>query len=469
MKLGTGALQASRNACRQSSFCENERWESTVKLPPDWSEFISLLFAHRVRFLIVGAHALAANGRPRATQDLGIWVEPTSENAERIGAALVAFGFPALDAATAEFAQLNRMATLGRPPLRIDVMTSIDGVAFADAWAERLDARFGEQTVAFLGKRLLIENKLATGRAKDRLDVRIAPRRRRRLIGGEVEVAGTDDAVMLGNPRSSAACAFAFRGCARAALPPSPQRQRVAGLLHGQQPMLPRRARLPGEHEETSRLERLFERWCRRFGVHAAKLQACGRAERERHDGRREDRVIDVPADGTARRIAERGAQREIRGVETRERELSAETRARCFDRSVAENGELARQRRSRNQPPPLREVARAERHRLTPRDLPSKRDFVPVARRRKPRQKSAFFRGRDELWHVQEPRRRGDGAKAAKSAHSKAWKKRGAGATRGASVEPPGVARCAQLRALRTSGLRANARFRPQGRSRTE
>ena len=94
-----------------------------MKLPPDWSEFISLLFAHRVRFLIVGAHALAANGRPRATQDLTFGLEPTSENAERIGAALVAFGFPALGAATAEFAQPNRMATLGRPPLRIDAMT----------------------------------------------------------------------------------------------------------------------------------------------------------------------------------------------------------------------------------------------------------------------------------------------------------------------------------------------------------
>jgi hypothetical protein len=144
-----------------------------VKLPPDWSEFIGLLFAHHVRFLIVGAHALAANGRPRATQDLDIWVEPTPENAEHVGAALVAFGFTELGAATSEFAQPNRMATLGRPPLRIDVMTSIDGVTFTDAWGERLEARFGEHTVSFLGKRLLIENKLATGRTKDRLDVEL--------------------------------------------------------------------------------------------------------------------------------------------------------------------------------------------------------------------------------------------------------------------------------------------------------
>jgi hypothetical protein len=144
-----------------------------VRLPPDWNEFIALLFAHHVRFLIVGAHALAANGRPRATQDLDIWVEPTPENSQRICDALTSFGFGDLGSATAEFAQPNRMATLGRPPLRIDVMTSIDGVTFGDAWAERLEAPFGEHTVAFLGRRHLIENKLATGRVKDRLDVEL--------------------------------------------------------------------------------------------------------------------------------------------------------------------------------------------------------------------------------------------------------------------------------------------------------
>ena len=63
-----------------------------MKLPPDWSEFIALLAAHRVRFLIVGAHALAANGRPAATQDIDFWVEPTPDNARRLCAALGDFG-----------------------------------------------------------------------------------------------------------------------------------------------------------------------------------------------------------------------------------------------------------------------------------------------------------------------------------------------------------------------------------------
>ena len=86
-----------------------------MKLPPDWSEFIGLLSAHGVRFIVVGAHALAAHGRPRATQDIDILVEPTAQNASRVCAALADFGFRDLAGASEEFAKPERMATLGRP------------------------------------------------------------------------------------------------------------------------------------------------------------------------------------------------------------------------------------------------------------------------------------------------------------------------------------------------------------------
>ena len=142
-----------------------------MELPPDWSEFIGLLCAHRVRFLVVGAHALAANGRPRATQDIDLWVEPTRVNAERVCRALAAFGFPALANALDEFSTPERMATLGRPPLRIDIMTSIDGVDFEVAWSGRLIARLGEHEVGFLGRQELIANKHASGRPKDLADI----------------------------------------------------------------------------------------------------------------------------------------------------------------------------------------------------------------------------------------------------------------------------------------------------------
>jgi hypothetical protein len=142
-----------------------------MKFPHDWSEFIALLNSHRVRFLIVGAHALAANGRPRATQDLDILVDPTRANAKRLGAALADFGFAQLAQEADRFAEADRMATLGREPLRIDIMTSITGVSFREAWKSRLRVLVAGQEVGFLGREALVKNKRASGRTKDLLDI----------------------------------------------------------------------------------------------------------------------------------------------------------------------------------------------------------------------------------------------------------------------------------------------------------
>jgi hypothetical protein len=124
-----------------------------------------------VRFLVVGAHALAANGRPRATQDIDFLVDPTLANAKRLGAALADFGFAALAEQWREFAKPDRMVTLGQPPLRIDVMTTITGVTFAAAWKGRLRASLGVHEIGYLGRRELEQNKGATDRAKDRADL----------------------------------------------------------------------------------------------------------------------------------------------------------------------------------------------------------------------------------------------------------------------------------------------------------
>ena len=171
MSVPTGAGAALKNGSRPSKPFARPPSVSTMKLPPDWSEFIGLLAAHRVRYLIVGAHALAANGRPRATQDIDVWVEPTAANAARLCAALADFGFTDLAEAVDQFATPGRMATLGNPPLRIDIMTSIDGVAFDEGWAGRLEARLDEHTVPFLGREQLIRNKQASGRPKDLADI----------------------------------------------------------------------------------------------------------------------------------------------------------------------------------------------------------------------------------------------------------------------------------------------------------
>jgi hypothetical protein len=156
-----------------------------VKLPPEWSEFIRLLSSHRVRFVVVGAHALAVHGHPRATGDLDIFVDPAPANAARLGKVLRAFGFRALARDAARFAEPDRMATLGREPLRIDVMTSITGVDFATAWRNRRRLRFGGRPVGFLGRCDLIRNKRAAGRPQDTADLvllaeaRVRQRRRR--------------------------------------------------------------------------------------------------------------------------------------------------------------------------------------------------------------------------------------------------------------------------------------------------
>ncbi|HEX7479189.1 MAG TPA: hypothetical protein VF331_15395 [Polyangiales bacterium] len=170
-KGATGGQSRSKSASPRSSSSAKSRPAFTVKLPPDWSEFIGCLSSHRVRFLIVGAHALAANGRPRATQDIDFLVEPTQANARRLGAALADFGFAALAQQWREFAKPDRMATLGEPPLRIDVMTTITGVTFAAAWKGRLRASTGAHEIGYLGRRELEQNKQATGRAKDRADL----------------------------------------------------------------------------------------------------------------------------------------------------------------------------------------------------------------------------------------------------------------------------------------------------------
>lgn len=142
-----------------------------MELPPDWNECFRLFNSNRVRFLVVGAHALAANGRPRATANLDILVEPTPKNARAVCAALAAFGFRALAAEVEAFSAPDRLAILGAPPLRIDVMTSISGVSFDDAWKTRKRGTMGSHRVHFLGREALIRNKRASGRAKDLLDI----------------------------------------------------------------------------------------------------------------------------------------------------------------------------------------------------------------------------------------------------------------------------------------------------------
>lgn len=127
-----------------------------------------------VEFLVVGAHALAAHGVPRVTGDLDLWVRPTPANAQLVWKALGEFGAPLsdLDVNEVDFATPELVAQFGLPPYRVDVMTSISGVRWDDAWPERLEGRLFGAPVAFLGRESFIRNKRSSGREKDLRDVR---------------------------------------------------------------------------------------------------------------------------------------------------------------------------------------------------------------------------------------------------------------------------------------------------------
>jgi nucleotidyltransferase AbiEii toxin of type IV toxin-antitoxin system len=158
-----------------------------IELNRDWTEFLSALIARRVRFVLVGGHAVAGHGQPRLTEDLDVFVEPTPANARRLREALVAFGFRAVAPSVEELARKDRVFMLGRKPWRIDVLTGIDGVSFREAWAGRVEAEFVSTPLFVIGRAALLKNKRAAGRAKDLLDVALLeeskPSRRQRTTG----------------------------------------------------------------------------------------------------------------------------------------------------------------------------------------------------------------------------------------------------------------------------------------------
>jgi hypothetical protein len=137
----------------------------------DFVDLLRAFIAADVRFLVVGAYALALHGRPRATGDLDIWVDATPENAKRVMRGLQAFGAPMKDLSEEDFTKPGVTYQLGIAPVRIDILTELSGLTFADAWPERMPGPFGAIEVNFIGREAFIRNKRATGRARDLVDI----------------------------------------------------------------------------------------------------------------------------------------------------------------------------------------------------------------------------------------------------------------------------------------------------------
>ncbi|MBY0269744.1 MAG: hypothetical protein K2X06_07755 [Burkholderiales bacterium] len=137
----------------------------------DFKDLLSAFNANSVEYLIVGAYALAAHGRVRATGDIDIWVRAAPANARRVIKALTEFGAPLQDLDEHDLSHPGLVFQIGIAPLRIDILTHIDGVEFDDAWAARLNIQVAEQPVGVLSQAHLIKNKRTVGRAQDLADI----------------------------------------------------------------------------------------------------------------------------------------------------------------------------------------------------------------------------------------------------------------------------------------------------------
>lgn len=148
-------------------------WLGIARSPanPDFRDLLATFNAHGVECLVVGAHALAAHGVVRATKDLVVWVRPSENNAPKVLRALAEFGAPLHDLTAKDLVEPGLIFQIGVPPIRIDVITAIDGVEFSDAWPDRIQTTFEGENVAVLSMNHLIVNKKAAGRLQDLADV----------------------------------------------------------------------------------------------------------------------------------------------------------------------------------------------------------------------------------------------------------------------------------------------------------
>ena len=148
---------------------------ATTHLPPDFKEFLRLLNAHKVEYLLIGGYAVGYHGYPRATADMDIWVAVHPANADRLVAVLKEFGFDLPDLSPELFLREWQIVRLGVPPVRIEIATTISGVDFGECYAERVEGTLDGVGVNVIDLEHLKRNKKASGRHQDLADLEHLP------------------------------------------------------------------------------------------------------------------------------------------------------------------------------------------------------------------------------------------------------------------------------------------------------
>ena len=146
-------------------------------LNEDYRDILQILLKNKAEFLVVGAYAMGVHGYPRATGDIDIWVETSKENSEKIYRSLVEFGAPVSDLTENTFCEEGIIFQIGVAPRRIDIITMICGVDFKKAFADKIEVLIDGLNIPFISIKDLIKNKEATGRDKDKLDVKYLRKR----------------------------------------------------------------------------------------------------------------------------------------------------------------------------------------------------------------------------------------------------------------------------------------------------
>ena len=150
----------------------------TIQLPHEFKEFIALLNAEKVDYLLVGGWALALHGHPRYTGDIDIWIRPTLQNAEAIIRVLHRFGFPSRKFDPQAFTKAENIFRFGFPPMQVDIINTIAGVDFAACYDNRLIVKAEDTPINVIGLEDFKKNKIASGRPKDLVDAECVTRKK---------------------------------------------------------------------------------------------------------------------------------------------------------------------------------------------------------------------------------------------------------------------------------------------------